>query len=340
MLGPVASDTAPLVIGIDAGGTRTRAYLADGDGIVLGEGAGGPGNAMSVPRGELTRHLVAAIKAAVPADRRGAVRAVVGGFAGGASDAGPDAGYELAMTCLDTALTANGIAARSIEVLGDIEIAFASADGTPSDGLALVAGTGAVAARIENRRRLYLSDGNGWLLGDGGSGFWIGREVVRAALRALDGRGPWTSLVEAVMAHYVGTPGGPYLARERPSRHECELLRHRLVPLAYAEPPVRLARLSPLAVTADADGDEVAMSLLDDAADELGATVAALDPREDEPLVAAGGLLGPHGPLLGRVTARAEEMGLRVMPVHEGGAGALALARMRLVKHDAQPHGS
>ena len=80
MLGSVASDTAPLVIGIDAGGTRTRAYLADGDGIVLGEGAGGPGNAMSVPRGELTRHLVAAIKAAVPADRRGAVRAVVGGF--------------------------------------------------------------------------------------------------------------------------------------------------------------------------------------------------------------------------------------------------------------------
>src|SRR5689334_21112157 len=101
---------------------------------------------MSVPRGELTRHLVAAIKKAVPADRRGAVRAVVGGFAGGASDAGPDAGYELAMTCLDAALTANGITARSIEVLGDIEIAFASADGTPSDGLALVAGTGAVAA--------------------------------------------------------------------------------------------------------------------------------------------------------------------------------------------------
>jgi hypothetical protein len=42
-------------------------------------------------------------------------------------------------------------------------------------------------------------------------------------------------------------------------------------------------------------------------------------------------MLGPHGPLLGRVTARAEEMGLRVLPVHNGGTGALALARLRLV---------
>ncbi|MDX6351275.1 MAG: hypothetical protein QOF84_6065 [Streptomyces sp.] len=331
MLRVVTAEHRPLVIGIDAGGTHTRAYLADDDGAVLGEGAGGPGNAISVPRAELTRHLVAAIRAAAPdARQRGAVRSVVGGFAGGASDAGPDAGYELAMSCLDAALSANGITARSIEVLGDIEIAFASADGTPSDGLAIVAGTGAVAARIENRRRLYLSDGNGWLLGDNGSGFWLGREVLRAALRALDGRGPWTSLVEAVLAHYVGTPGGPYLAQERPSRHECELLRHRLVPFAYAEPPVRLARLSPLAVTAEEDGDEVAAGLLDDAADELAATVAALEPREDERLVAAGSLLGPHGPLLGRLTARAEELGLRVLPVHNGGAGAVALARLRL----------
>ncbi|NEA76485.1 hypothetical protein G3I68_38590, partial [Streptomyces sp. SID13588] len=63
-----------LVVGIDAGGTRIRAYLAgatagagttaaDEAGVVggvIGEGAGGPGNAMSVPRPELTRHLAAA----------------------------------------------------------------------------------------------------------------------------------------------------------------------------------------------------------------------------------------------------------------------------------------
>ncbi|MCW2871330.1 BadF/BadG/BcrA/BcrD ATPase family protein [Actinacidiphila oryziradicis] len=315
-----------LVIGIDAGGTRTRAYLAEAapDGAVLGEGVGGPANALSTGQAEVIRHLSAAIEAAVPPEHRSAVRAVAGGFAG----ASRDAGRRLAESCLRAALGGAGIAAEDVAVYGDIEIAFAAAPGAPTDGLVLIAGTGAVAARIENRRRAALADGDGWLLGDAGSGFWLGREVIRAALRALDGRGPWTSLVERVAAHYLPSQGGPYLARERPGQGERERLRALIVPAAYAEPPVRLARLSPLAVAAEEAGDEVAMALLDDAADELGATVAALDLHDDEPLVATGGLLGPAGPLLGRVTARAEEMGLQVVPVRDGGMGAVALARL------------
>ncbi|MFF3251029.1 N-acetylglucosamine kinase [Actinacidiphila glaucinigra] len=321
-----------LVIGIDAGGTRTRAYLAEAapDGVVLGEGEGGPGNAMTVERVALTQHLADAIRGAVPEDRRGEVTTVVGGFAGAALGTGPETGHELATSCLRAALDSHGVGAPEVTVCGDIEVAFASAPGTPADGLALVAGTGAVAARIEKRNQTLVADGNGWLVGDEGSGFWLGREVMRAALRALDGRGPWTILVEAVLSHYMGSPGGPYLAQERPGGHECHVLRNRLVPLVYAEPPVRLARLSPLAVAADRDGDEVAGALLDDAADELAATVAALDPRPGEPLVVTGGLLGPTGPLLGRVVARAEEMDLDVLPVRDGGAGALALARLRV----------
>ncbi|MEU6345489.1 BadF/BadG/BcrA/BcrD ATPase family protein [Streptomyces sp. NPDC046977] len=321
-----------LVIGIDAGGTRTRAYLADAasEGRVLGEGEGGPGNAMSVERVALTQHLADALRSAVPDDRKGEVAAVVGGFAGAALDTGPEVGRRLAASCLRAALDSTGIGVLDVTVCGDIEVAFASAPGVPSDGLALVAGTGAVAARIEKRRQSLLADGNGWLIGDEGSGFWLGREVMRAAVRALDGRGPWTTLVEAVLCHYLDSPGGPYLAQERPSDHECYVLRNRLVPHVYAEPPVRLARLSPLAVAADRDGDEVAGNLLDDAADELAATVAALDPQAGEPLVVTGGLLGPSGPLLGRVSARAEEMDLHVLPVQDGGAGALALARMQV----------
>ncbi|MDJ0345440.1 BadF/BadG/BcrA/BcrD ATPase family protein [Streptomyces sp. H10-C2] len=324
----------PLVVGIDAGGTRTRAYLAeaegDADGRVLGTGAGGPGNALSVDRSALTRHLADAIRAAVPEGRRTDVVAVVGGFAGAANGAGPEAGRDLARSCLRAALDGHGIRTPRIAVCGDLEVAFASAPGTPPDGLVLIAGTGAVAARVEKHRKTVTADGYGWLLGDDGSGFWLGREVALAVLRALDGRGSWTSLVEAVAAHYLGNPGGPYLATQRPGRHDREVLRARIIPRVYADTPLAMARLSPLAVTAEEDGDEVATALLDAAADELAATVEALEPREGEPLVAAGGLLGPHGPLLGRVTARAETMGLRVLPVRDGGAGALALARLRL----------
>jgi glucosamine kinase len=325
-----------LVIGIDAGGTRTRAALAEAaaDGAMLAEGTGGPGNALSVPRDDLTRHLVDAIGAVVqhlgPAERS-AVRAVVGGFAG-VADVGPGAGHDLAVACLRTALTTHHIppaVVDAVQVVDDLEIVFAAAPGAPPDGLALIAGTGAVAGRVEGHRRVAFADGDGWLLGDAGSGFWLGREVMSASLRGLDGRGPWTSLVEAVTAHYLGAPGGPYLAVDRPGTAECMRLRNAIVPRVYAEPPVWLARLSPLAVAAEAAGDEVAATLLDDAADELAATVSALEPREGELLVVTGGLLGPAGPLLGRLSARAETLGLRVAPIPDGGAGAVALARLQ-----------
>lgn len=326
-----------LVVGIDAGGTRIRAYLAEADaaaggsGAVIGEGAGGPGNAMSVPRPELTRHLAAALGAAVPAELRGSVAAVVGGFAGAAPDAGPDTGHGLALSCLGAALAETGIDAGKVAVCGDIEIAFASAPGMPADGLLLIAGTGAASARIAGRRQVLTVDGDGWLLGDEGGGFWLGREAVRAALRALTGRGPWTSLVGAVAAHY-GVPGGDPAAVPEPvepaDQQRLGQLRDVIVPLVYARPPVRLAALSPLVVAADRAGDEVAGTLLDAAAGELGRTVAALRPVAGEPLVVTGGLLAPAGPLLDRVSRHAREMGLRVVPVPDGGAGAVALARL------------
>lgn len=326
-----------LVIGIDAGSTRTRAFLAEAaqGGAVLAEGTGGAGNALSVPREALVRHLSDAIGTAVhrlgPAERAD-LRAVVGGFSGAATETGPHSGHGLAILCLRAALAAHGIPEAVIAaavVVDDLEIAFAAAPGSPPHGLVLIAGTGAVAGRVHQHRRTALADGDGWLLGDAGSGFWLGRQVMSAALRALDGRGPWTSLVEAVTAHYLGAPGGPYLAVERPGRAECMRLRNAMVPRVYAEAPVRLARLSPLAVAAEEAGDEVATALLDDAADELAASLSALDPHHGEVLVVTGGLLGPSGPLLGRLAARAETMGLRLVPVPDGGAGAVALARLR-----------
>ncbi|PAZ12154.1 ATPase, partial [Streptomyces sp. SA15] len=71
-----------LVVGLDAGGTRTRAVLAVAeDGRPLGEGAAGPGNAMTVPVPRLTDHLAEALARAVPEEARGRVVAVAGGFA-------------------------------------------------------------------------------------------------------------------------------------------------------------------------------------------------------------------------------------------------------------------
>ncbi|MGW1123246.1 N-acetylglucosamine kinase [Streptomyces tanashiensis] len=295
------------MVGIDAGGTRIRARVAEAaDGTVRGEGAGGPGNALSVAPADLERHLADALREALTGGGGARVRSVVAGFAGG----GEGAGRERARTALARALRAVGAASAPVVVYGDADVAFAAGPGAPADGLVLIAGTGAAAARVERRRAVRAADGDGWLLGDAGSGFWLGREALRAVLRALDGRGPRTAL-----AGPVGEVCGG-LSKEAVVRY------------AYAGHPVRLAALSPLVVSAAAAGDGPARELLDRAAGELCATVRALAPVPGEPLVVTGGLVGPGGPLLGRLADGVREWGLVPAPVPDGVAGAVALARL------------
>jgi N-acetylglucosamine kinase-like BadF-type ATPase len=209
------------VVGLDAGGTRTRAVLAAAeDGRLLGEGAAGPGNALTVPVPRLTGHLVEALSLAVPERARARVVAVAGGFAGATAASTEEPGHVNARAALTAALKHVGVPADRVRICSDIEAAFASAPGTPADGLALVAGTGAVALRITDRRSTATVDGDGWLLGDDGSGFWIGRSAVRAALRGADGRGAATVLAVSV-GRALGVPdevlpGDGFGARREP----------------------------------------------------------------------------------------------------------------------------
>ena len=70
-------------------------------------------------------------------------------------------------------------------VHGDALVAYASGTAAP-DGTVLIAGTGAIAAQVRDLRLDRVADGHGWLLGDAGSGFWLGREAVRRLLADLD----------------------------------------------------------------------------------------------------------------------------------------------------------
>ncbi|MFJ9561363.1 BadF/BadG/BcrA/BcrD ATPase family protein [Streptomyces fuscichromogenes] len=324
------------VVGIDAGGTRTRAVLADadaGDGRVLGEGVAGPGNALTVPAPELADHLAQAVASAVPQAGRARVAAVVGGFAGAARAPEEEPGRARARAALTAALNRLGIGTGAVEVYSDIEAAFAGAPGQPADGLALVAGTGAVAARIEGRVLVATSGGDGWLLGDDGGGFWIGREAARAALRAADGRGEPTALT-AMVGQALGIPdrvlplGGSGSDDSGWAPAPRAAYRAYLLPAVMDRPPVRLADLAPLVPRAAARKDAVAAAVLGEAAAHLAATVAALGPRPGETLVVTGGLLAPKGPLLAPLTERLCDPDLTITPVPDGRAGAVALARL------------
>jgi glucosamine kinase len=373
---PTSSDSGAraaardLVLGIDAGGTRTRAALAEAGarsaagavGPLLATGVSGPGNALSVPSDVLTGHLREAVAAAVPPGLRTRVHSVAAGLAGCSARPG-DAGAHAARIALHAALADLGIRPGPVSVHSDSEVAFASGPGTPADGLVLIAGTGAVAARIAAGATVATSDGDGWLLGDAGSGFWIGRRAVRAALAELDGRGGPTLLGAAVRAYYLresaepagpepagpgapdgsddpGPAGGPgtsggaggpcYVSGTRAAQPSPAALRERLVHAVHQRPVLDLAGLSPAVANAAGRGDRVARRILAGAAKRLAATLAPLDPRPDDVLVTTGGLLGPDGVLLPALRRRLGPHGPVPRAVPDGLSGAVALARAAL----------
>ncbi|MEU4829299.1 BadF/BadG/BcrA/BcrD ATPase family protein [Streptosporangium sp. NPDC023615] len=165
------------VLGLDVGGTSSRALLLDASGRRAGYGHAPGGN----PAAHGNAAAVANIGLALESALRGTDPALVTGAVVGLAGAGA-----LDRPVFDRMWAATGLRARP-RLVGDLGIAFAAGTAEPH-GTVLIAGTGAIAAWIEDGEPVAVADGLGWLLGDQGSGFWLGRRAARAAARAL-GRG-------------------------------------------------------------------------------------------------------------------------------------------------------
>ena len=309
-----------LVLGGDLGGTSTRIAIADTAGRVLGRGIGAGGNPTSHPQtsaAALGDALGQALRGLDPAE----VGAAVIGAAGGTALTRP----EIA-AAFDAAWHGAGLTVRP-SYIGDLEVAFASATTAP-DGTGMIAGTGAIAGELRDHRLVRTADGHGWLLGDDGSGYWLGREALRATLRALDETAPLGPLGDAVLAGLLGDREPPPLPD---GWAELNALRNELVQIANTRPPVRLAELAVAVVTGYAAGDPAAIDIADRAADLLIGTVRRIRPADATgPLVLAGSVAGESSPvgrlLRDRLTGQID----RILTARDGVTGAAWLALRRL----------
>ncbi|MCA1305950.1 hypothetical protein LC082_03420 [Microbacterium esteraromaticum] len=299
----------PLFIGLDAGGTSTRALLTDASGNCLGYGVGGRGNPISAGPALAADGVLAAIDAALaPTGRTLADVTVVVAAMAGMRAAGGDAWLK------DRLIERGFSGVLSFEA--DLLAAYFS--GTASTfGYALVSGTGACVIRVQDGRIDGAADGLGWLLGDRGSGFWIGQAIARAVVQDLDGTGPRTRLTEHLLARH-----GLARTTTRHNGRSPEL--EQIIGVLYSHPPIDLAGLAPLAFD---DPDDVALGILTAAGESLADTLAAVltDPG---PLVIGGSVLAQPGPLrnafLARLGDRAEQVQMR--SVSDGAVGAAMLA--------------
>ena len=228
-----------LVLGLDGGGTQTRAAAATAAGEIVGQGGAGACNLAAVSLADALAAALAATDLAL-AEAGGArtdVRAVCAGVAG--------VSYARRRDQFRAGLQ-DALPHARVAVEPDYAVALTGATGG-APGVIVIAGTGSAAYGENAERERHKTGGYGFLLDDGGSGYGVGRAALAAVLRDADGTGEPTSL----SARLLGALGLSSSAGLIPGVYGGEIGR------------VQIAALSRLvAEAAQEDGDAVARALL------------------------------------------------------------------------------
>lgn len=296
-------------MGVDIGATSTTAVLLDPAGTVLGRGVGAGANPNAHPVDVAASRLADAVRAALGCHDPAAVGGCVLGMAGVSRWADP-----VVTAAFVSAVRGTGIP-HDPAVVSDAEAAFASATDEP-DGTVLIAGTGSVVGRVEGGRMRALAGGHGWLLGDEGSAFWIGRAAARATVAAMRpaagvrAAAPGGALARAVITALLGDTAVGVTAAD-------------LLTAVTSAPPIHLARLAVL--VSEHEHDSAAADILDRAAAHLADLVAIVRrPGERTPVVLAGSVIAAGTGVCARLTAMLD------VPMIHAGDPAVGAARLAL----------
>jgi N-acetylglucosamine kinase-like BadF-type ATPase len=246
-------DTNTVVIGIDGGGSSTRAALADSSGTVLGMGESGASNYQAVGIEGASESIRQAVEQAWRQSGMEPRRAAAAflGMAGVVSETDRNVIGGIA-SALDLA------PADRIGIDHDLRTALAGGLGG-RQGIVLIVGTGSSCYGRRDDGVSWRAGGWGHLLDDVGSGYWLGLQGLIAVARAIDGRGGATSLTESLLATLKITDVQ-------------ELLRTVHSVLTRAE----IAALAPQVVQAADNGDHVAFEILRLGTEELARMVQAV----------------------------------------------------------------
>lgn len=280
------SHDSALYLVVDGGGTKTECQLLQRHGdrfAVLGEGHSTASNPGAIGVEAATAAILAAVDLArsdAKVDEGTVVTRAALAIAGTV-----DTTWR---SKLEESLQSHGIATECRVFPDVLPPVLAAALTGPA--AAIIAGTGSAAIARDVAGNYCVSGGWGYLLGDEGSGYGIGREALRAALDELERGTQRTAFVARLLEHF-----------EARSSAELKQAIYR-----HPQPKSVIAELTPVVLELAARHDAAASMLLDNAVADLHiAILRALERlklRDTEiPLAITGGMFRPTSPLRDRV---------------------------------------
>jgi glucosamine kinase len=269
-----------IFMGIDGGGSKTSCLIGD-ETSVVGAGTAGPSNIVRVGEARARESLAGAIRQArtVANIDSSAINRDCVGLAGAARPEISERVREIISEIISGETETRGNRPLEITIVGDAVIALQAAFGS-GPGVIVIAGTGSIAYGRNREGQTARAGGWGFAISDEGSGHWIGRAAVAAAIAAWDEHpGQDARLVEVLLkSWHLGTI-------------------EQLVPAANATPPPDFAALFRSVLSLADSGDRIARDVLSQAGTQLanlaGILVTRLFPNSDGvPVAMSGGVFG------------------------------------------------
>lgn len=283
-----------IILAVDGGATKTALTLRKRDGTILLDKLGESSNYQTSGADQVLAvlvHLLTEVKSAFPS-----VQVDIAVFALAGIDSERD--RTVVQSIVEEACLVAGLQVAKLIVENDAQAAMLGATGC-QPGVLLISGTGSIAFAHDGKGDINRSGGWGHRAGDEGSGYWIGREALRAIFRMEDGRGAVTSLYRSVL--------------EELSIETSEELADWLYGSAYSVD--RVARLSIVVDRCAQQGDRVSIRILEQASEELALLVASVirksNLEETECVVYLNGGAVMHS---GRIRGKLEEIGETEFP--------------------------
>ncbi len=244
-----------VILAVDGGATKTALTVRKRDGTVLFNSKGGGSNYQTSGGDKVTEVLTALLQdvQSVLPD----MQVDIAVFALAGIDSKQD--ESVVRGIVEKVCRLQGLQVKRLIIENDAEATMLGATGG-KPGALLISGTGSIAYAHDGVGKIVRSGGWGHRAGDEGSGYWIGREVLRAIFRMEDGRGSLTSLKEEVL-------------KELELDSVQELAGWLFGPKSSVD---TVAKLSPVFNLCAQKGDQVALRIREQAANELALLVGSV----------------------------------------------------------------